>query len=323
MRDAGLEPQEPYPGSDKPWLCRCTACDFVKPIRHSDVRKGHAGCSACAVSGFNPAAPAVVYLLTDPRRGAHKIGVTAADSTRLALHRRRGWTVLHTVAVPTGAHALEVERAVLRWLREDRGLPAALDGEDGATETVDAATVSARTIWARVEQEVASLPPDRADLDAYVRRRDPSRWPRALSSETAEQKLREHGMTPLEPYPGRVTDPWRARCDTCRTEGAPMLANLRDGKGGCVPCGARESARKRSLSAEVAMDRLTAAGWVPQEAYPGRSTDRWRIACARCGHPRHVSVHVVGLRPRCRACPAVPAVLLPRVVAGDEEPLAA
>ncbi|WP_328787431.1 hypothetical protein [Streptomyces sp. NBC_00273] len=52
----------------------------------------------------------------------------------------------------------------------------------------------------------------------------------------AEADMRAVGMEPLEPFPGRVRDPWKCRCSRCGQVGAPTLNNVRRGQGGCRTC---------------------------------------------------------------------------------------
>ncbi len=48
MLIAGLEPLEPYPGSDKRWRCRCLTCNReVRPL-YTSIQQGHRGCKPCA-----------------------------------------------------------------------------------------------------------------------------------------------------------------------------------------------------------------------------------------------------------------------------------
>src|SRR5688500_15282080 len=44
MQAAGFEPQEPFPGAGKKWLCKCNKCDELSDPRLSTVKKGH-GCA--------------------------------------------------------------------------------------------------------------------------------------------------------------------------------------------------------------------------------------------------------------------------------------
>jgi hypothetical protein len=50
MRNAGLEPLVPYPGSSKKWLCRYTRCGKDVSPTHNGVSRGKGGCVYCAGS---------------------------------------------------------------------------------------------------------------------------------------------------------------------------------------------------------------------------------------------------------------------------------
>ncbi len=53
MHAAGLEPQVPYPGTLKPWLCTCTSCGkLVSPLLNN-IRKGQ-GCEYCSRRKVDP-----------------------------------------------------------------------------------------------------------------------------------------------------------------------------------------------------------------------------------------------------------------------------
>jgi len=48
MQDAGLVPLEPYPGTNKGWRCRCTACGHEVAPSHANIGRGLNGCAWCA-----------------------------------------------------------------------------------------------------------------------------------------------------------------------------------------------------------------------------------------------------------------------------------
>lgn len=50
MRNAGLEPLEPYPGVAKPWRCRCKVCGVVGSPRYHNIKKGRGGCEPCGIT---------------------------------------------------------------------------------------------------------------------------------------------------------------------------------------------------------------------------------------------------------------------------------
>jgi hypothetical protein len=49
MVQADLQPLEPYPGSNKPWRCRCLGCEQDVTPRLAHVRQGRGGCRTCGV----------------------------------------------------------------------------------------------------------------------------------------------------------------------------------------------------------------------------------------------------------------------------------
>lgn len=50
MISAGVIPQEPYPGKDKPWKCRCLKCNQLVLSHYSTIRDGGGGCRQCALN---------------------------------------------------------------------------------------------------------------------------------------------------------------------------------------------------------------------------------------------------------------------------------
>ena len=114
-------------------------------------------CPHCAVSGFKPALPAEVYLITDTLRAVHKIGIGGLHSNRVKLWTKKGWSVYRTKRFTVGADAYEVEQRILRLLRVDLALPPYLAEEDGWTETVSAEAVSLHELWSTIELIAAEV----------------------------------------------------------------------------------------------------------------------------------------------------------------------
>lgn len=159
MRAVGLEPMEPYPGSNRLWACRCGKCGrSVKP-RYSTVAQGMGGCRWCRNSGFKVDDTAVVYLISHAGFGALKIGITGTDDIRLAHHRKHGWEVVTVVTMP-GHLAIVAERAILAEWRTGLGLPPYLSKKEmargGWTETVDADAVDVPATVARIRSLAAA-----------------------------------------------------------------------------------------------------------------------------------------------------------------------
>jgi len=152
-----VTPLEPYPGGHEPWRCQCQTCDQEVTPRYSSIQQGGGGCASCANYGFDPVAPAVVYLITHQHLSAAKIGITGADSQsdRIEQHEREGWVVVDTWDVAYGRQAEEIETGILRWWREELDAPQAVTAElmpqGGYTETVSLNKISleetARRVW--------------------------------------------------------------------------------------------------------------------------------------------------------------------------------
>ncbi|MFF4652569.1 hypothetical protein [Streptomyces sp. NPDC001380] len=283
MRAAGLEPLEPYPGSDIPWRCRCAACGREVRPRLVRVRRG-GGCRFCASHGIDLTGPTDLYVITHERWGAVKIGIGACTgpNNRLVQHRRNGWTLVRRRAFPIGAAALDVEQAVLDRLRDAKAAPF-LTSEvmpNGWTETADASRVGVEELWRMVVEAIVATGADGATVDG------PRRRPSAhglIDPDAAAAQMRAAGLEPLEPYPGRANLPWRCRCLRCGDAGTPRLTGIRSGRGGCRRCGnAAVAAGKIAAKSQEATEVVRAAGFEPLEPYPG-SGRPWRCRCRACG----------------------------------------
>jgi hypothetical protein len=144
MKNANLEPQEQYPGSLRPWKCRCMKCGRIVYPCYSTIQRGSGGCRWCRNSGFRSAEDAIIYLITHPGYSSAKVGITDAAGNRITKHRQRGWQVLTTIRV-RGELALAIEKEILDWWRGELALPIHLGKQEmpqgGWTETVDSTEV--------------------------------------------------------------------------------------------------------------------------------------------------------------------------------------
>lgn len=130
---------------------------------------------------------------------------------------------------------------------------------------------------------------------------------RTITTRTARRELRAAGWTPTGPYPGRIRDPWPARCTGCGRPGAPRLQNAP--AGGCADCRAAARAEaggtgrwsRRPLTGDEAEAVMGRHRYRPLAPYPGRLA-RWRCQCLRCGAERHVTLNAVVQGSRCADC---------------------
>ena len=159
LLNKGFEPKVPYPGSQVPWLMVHKKCgEEVKPRLNSLRFNGGDGdgCVKCSDSTFNFLKPALIYLITHPTLGAHKVGISGATKSRLKQHQREGWETYKQLTLDTGQQAYVIEQGVFEWLEETFGLTPFLSKQSmpqgGFTETVDASEIDLPTIWAKVEE---------------------------------------------------------------------------------------------------------------------------------------------------------------------------
>lgn len=155
-------PDIPYTNDATKWPGRCLAAGHhTEPVLNSYRRSGP--CQECASHGFKPDQPALLYLVVSGRLNAAKVGICGADNrnTRLADHRRAGWTLVHSRMFDEGRFARLIERSVVRLWRERDDGPVLDTGARyvGYTETVSLAARSVDALWADVETEISRMMP--------------------------------------------------------------------------------------------------------------------------------------------------------------------
>ena len=138
MRDAGLEPLEPYPGTQTPWKCRCLKCERGVTPTYLSVSHG-GGCRYCATPGLNWQDKSTLYLLTSTH--FMKVGIANKKtlSKRLRQHKRWGLEPVSFWEFETGDAAYRVEQGVVSWWRNELEVPSLERAHlpDGWTETAN------------------------------------------------------------------------------------------------------------------------------------------------------------------------------------------
>jgi recombinational DNA repair protein (RecF pathway) len=153
-----LKPLVPYTSTETKWKSECMKCGRVVYPSHHMVSQRSGGCKYCSTLGLDFTLPAYIYLITHEELGAHKIGISGvhAKEDRLNDHAKSGWKLYKRKNFESADQTYEIEQEVIRWLRQDRGLPPHLSLNEmpqrGWTETVDATEIDLPTIWAKVEE---------------------------------------------------------------------------------------------------------------------------------------------------------------------------
>ena len=132
---------------------RCS-CGREAKIRLDNFNSGRR-CSDCGDYGFKNYKPSYFYLISRPNQ--YKVGIYNEGSDRLVHHKRNGWRLLEQVGPLCGNVVSELERVVVRGIR-DKGI---LMGSEAFVEEFDGWTES----WQAVDLEVSNL----LELFSYLR----------------------------------------------------------------------------------------------------------------------------------------------------------
>jgi recombinational DNA repair protein (RecF pathway) len=105
--------------------------------------------------------------------------------------------------------------------------------------------------------------------------------PAKLDPKIAERVMIAAGLKPLEPYVNSITE-WKSKCLDCGKIVYPKYTNIKQGDGGCKPCGLRKLGLTLRLSHKEAAAMMSGAGIEVLETYPG-SKRKWKSKCLTCG----------------------------------------
>ena len=153
-----LRPLEPYSSTETKWKSECLKCGKIVFPSHHMVSQRGGGCKYCASNGMDFTLPAFIYLISNSKLEAHKVGISGeyAKEDRLRDHAKQGWLLYRKKTFVTADLALEVEQNVLRWLKNERGLHPFLSPKEmpqrGWTETVSANEIDLPSIWSKIEE---------------------------------------------------------------------------------------------------------------------------------------------------------------------------
>lgn len=121
--------------------------------------------------------------------------------------------------------------------------------------------------------------------------------PRYLDPAMAKSAMIDKGVWPVSLWPGSGKQ-WLSVCMECGEFVRPIYRNvMRPGRGGCKPCGRKNSAATRRTPHDEAVKVMRAAGVEPLEPFPGVDTP-WRCKCLNALCPGLWMGDLADIRPR-------------------------
>lgn len=280
MLSAGYEPLDEYRSLKAKWRCRHLLCGREVTPTLGQILRGKGGCKFCArtfvdpieavevmrAAGYEPLEPYVnsghkwrcqclqCGKETKPTYDEARIGSRCKFCAKKALH-------------PEDAVAL---------MRSGGFEP--LEDYPGSMDPWMCRHIECGEIrfprYAHVQQGRRACQTCSKKLMAEEFRLDPS---------DASRVMREAGLEPLEPYPGRNNSPWLCRHLKCGSEVSPTYASIQQGQGGCKRCHQQRLARKYRTPEKQAIEIMRTAGFEPRTTYPGKNHAPWPAIHLACG----------------------------------------
>lgn len=283
MCDSGLQPLEPYPGSNStPWRCVCTQCGAFTNPRFGNIRAGQGGCAACAgkvvdVGAVIAEMKRAGVTTLQPYPGANAAWLSRCDQCQRTVTPRLGNIRAGQGGCKfCGKVAVDPDEAARQMLEHDLlpMVPYPGSGEPWPCECT------------RCHREVQP----RWDDVRQGGRGCPSCAPNTpIDPAAAYQLMQDYGLTPLDAFPG-ANLAWRCRCKTCGQTVAPSFASVRGGSAACRYCSGH------SVDTAAAVQVMNEAGLRPLELFPGADV-AWRSQCMKCRNevnPRWSNVRLRG-----------------------------
>ncbi len=291
MRAAGLEPQEPYLRSEKPWRCIHLECGREVFPSYNSIQQGGGGCQEC---GYLKTGNAIRHHADFAAEIMRSAGLEPLENYPgshpkwRCLHLECGEEVLATFHGVRGG-----EGGCLKCGAKKRGESSRVNAEEArqfmianGLEPQEPYELSNKP-WKSVHIECGSTVfPTYSSIQGGQRGCRPcaikeNTLRHSYSPEYAVEQANTRGYKPLENYPGAQTH-WRCIHLPCGREVIATLNTLMSGKGCCMACGVASRAEKNRYTAEEATLIMQKFDLEPLEDFPGYM-EKWRCIHKECG----------------------------------------
>jgi len=265
LKQLNAKPLESYPGSKKPWLCKCLTCQREITPTINNIRRTHNVCIYCSRRKVDP-----------------------DEASELALKAGAKPLEPYPNAGPWKCKCLTCSRIIYPTIRRIRngqnpcGWCAGVrtDPNDAKQEFLGVGlkpigkfpgvNVRWRAICTKcgekVERSLAHIRQGRY-VCAFCNGRK-------VNATKARDIAVKAGAIPLEPFEG-VYEKWKCKCLVCLREITPTFGSIRDGHNPCPYCAGKKvdgvTAKKFAIS----------RGLSPNREFPG-ATKKWKMTCLKC-----------------------------------------
>jgi hypothetical protein len=272
MRDAGLEPLEPYPGSNAKWKCKHLKCGAIVYSVHSWIVAGQGGCQKCGYveSGLKGRVDEKLAMQVMKKAGLSPLtpydGAGKPWKSRCSKCKQISSPTYSSIKGGTGcgvcAGRIVTEELAVKVMKKAKLSP--LVPYPGSNKNWKCECLKCGKI----------VYPNYGDVNQgdggckYC-------GGHFVEPEDAIALMRLNNLEPLEPYQNTMK-PWKCKCLKCGKLVTPRHASLQKGSGGCKYCA------KKFVDAEDAVLVMRKAKFEPLMPYPG-SQKPWKCKCLRCG----------------------------------------
>ena len=272
MRDSGLEPLEPYPGSNAKWKCKHLKCGEIVYPMHSWIVAGQGGCQKCGYveSGLKGRVSEKLAIQIMKKAGLTPLtpydGASKPWKSRCSKCKQISSPTYSSIKSGTGcgvcAGKIVTEELAVKVMKKAKLRP--LVPYPGSNKNWKCECLKCGKI----------VHPNYGDVNQgdggckYC-------GGHFVEPEDAVALMRLNNLEPLEPYQNTMK-PWKSKCLICGKLVTPRHASLQKGSGGCKYCA------KKFVDAEDAVMVMRKAKFEPLVPYPG-SQKPWKCKCLRCG----------------------------------------
>ena len=295
LLEHGFEALEPYRGSTLSWKCKCLKCGYVSNKRLTQIRNGRAGCAKCNGVAKISESEAIEVLLSkglspiEPytsRRHPWKVRCEKCnevfENSLLNISNSAG------CAFCSGNARITPEKARELFASRDFELIGEFVSRGQRTECKCnvCGTIVFPTLKTVMRDKYARGCTNCASIQTTKRQ--------IISHEDAAQTMLDHGLEPLEEYPGNQKR-WRCRCTTCNSVVFPSRNYVHTtGNNGCRTC-----SDLVIVTPQEAVLELQRHGFEALEEFPGNTKAKWKMKCLDCDYE---SISSLGQRRKGRSC---------------------